>query len=429
MISAVNSFVVAARWPAHVSGDGPAEATHCSLKISVAGKNATAFVRENGTEEDHLEIPAYYLAEWIAENWWPLLWEPRKTEDWESDDPDFRFRHSILSAQHGFVLPNITITPTGTKISIYTGARKAEHADARFIQSADAVVDRNIVEQQLRTFVEETVRKIEKFSTPLHRAWTLIRESPPEDEKFCRLLGALGLSPFEKHENIERALDVAAAVLSEEQLMDLCLTASPENFVLSTSIASSVSTFIRKAPQVDLSVLNSLTIPADVPATGAFRTGYRAARALRQSLNVEERDINGARFIFERLKLEPAIRIENGVQSESPVIGITRKSGDEGRLALVSTNRSSRRFSGARAAYLFWTSTESQSRLITAAATRDQQASRAFAAELLVPQAYVRSQASSGKLGRSRIQEIAENANVAVDVVKHQATNNGIRIV
>src|SRR5262245_53839972 len=39
--------------------------------------------------------PVYFLAEWIAENWWPLLWEPRKSEE-VPDDAAFLARHSNI---------------------------------------------------------------------------------------------------------------------------------------------------------------------------------------------------------------------------------------------------------------------------------------------------------------------------------------------
>jgi hypothetical protein len=89
----------------------------------------------------------------------------------------------------------------------------------------------------------------------------------------------------------------------------------------------------------------------------------------------------------------------------------------------------SRRFATARAAFFFWTSGSDERRLIMSAATRDQQASRAFAAELLVPQAYVREQSVGGKLKWDKVQEIAEQAIAAPEVIKFQAQNIGLQLV
>jgi hypothetical protein len=84
----------------------------------------------------------------------------------------------------------------------------------------------------------------------------------------------------------------------------------------------------------------------------------------------------------------------------------------------------------ARAAYTAWSSeARTDSRLMTNAVTRDQQASRAFAAETLVPIAYIRSQAKGSKLAQHLMYDIACNASVEVDVVRKQALNNGLQIV
>jgi hypothetical protein len=62
-------------------GSSELEATFCQLSIIVADKNVCEFSDDHNTRYEHLEIPAYFLAEWLAENWWPLLWELRKSED------------------------------------------------------------------------------------------------------------------------------------------------------------------------------------------------------------------------------------------------------------------------------------------------------------------------------------------------------------
>jgi hypothetical protein len=425
----VELFSLKARFVAKApSGDTVEEATHCDLKIVVGGKNVTSFVRENESREDHLEIPAYYLAEWIAENWWPLLWEPRKSED-PDGDPEYPSRHCILSAQQGFVLPNVSFTPTGEIISIYAGPRTAQYADAHFPQTADAAIDKSAFESHLRQFVDDTAKRI-NFETPLSEAWADICNTSPDNEFFCRLIGALGLSPYDTHENVERALNVADKFLTPQQMMDLCLTSVPEEVVLSSTIALQTHKLIERAEALDLSPLSSIKIPADVPSGAAYRTGYRAAHAIRDHLRLRETDIEGSKVVFEMLNMTSTIRADSEVKSEtSPIIGVTQRSGDDGRLALVGTTRSSRRFSGARAAYLFWASESCESRLITTSVTRDQQASRAFAAEILVPQAYVRSQATAGKLRWDKIKDIAESASVSTEVVKRQAENSGIQLI
>lgn len=427
----VNSFAINARWPARTEEPrDPTDATFCDLRISVGNENVTSYFLANGATEDHLAIPAYYLAEWVAENWWALLWEPRKSEDTQNEDSDFWLRHSILATQHGFVLPNLSITPTGDKVSVYAAARKTEHADATFPRNIEALVERDLVKEELYKLVEGTVAKlVSGLGTPLQDAWLLIKETTSEAEMFCRLVGALGLCPYENNSSIERALDAASSVLSPKQLMDLCLTSTPSDLVIAASVAARAHISLQNEPEIDLSGFGSLKIPRDTFAAPAYRAGYQAARDLRKHFGVSEKDIDGANIVFDKLNMRQAIKSDSAIESsKSPVVGITQRSDGSGKVALIRTSRSSRRFSGARAAYLFWASSPEENRLITAAVTRDQQASRAFAAELLAPQAYIRAQSSAGKLKWDKLQEMAERANVATDVIKLQATNCGLQL-
>ena len=63
---------------------------------------------------------------------------------------------------------------------------------------------------------------------------------------------------------------------------------------------------------------------------------------------------------------------------------------------------------------------------MTHAVTRDQQASRAFAAELLAPIDYIKAQTSGNKLHYQRVFDLATELGVEPGVVSKQAQNNGI---
>ena len=66
---------------------------------------------------------------------------------------------------------------------------------------------------------------------------------------------------------------------------------------------------------------------------------------------------------------------------------------------------------------------------MTAAITRPQQASRAFAAELLAPQAFIRTRAANRLLSDPAIQDIAQLLDAPAGAVKYQAQNAHIRVV
>jgi hypothetical protein len=375
------------------------------------------------------EIPTYYLAEWIAENWWALLWEPCKTEDGGSE-PDYLSRHWLPTAQHGFVLPSVHIIPTGERIKIWAVERQAQHADARFINRAEVLAKRDDVEGELAKFIESVVSRAGAFgSSPLQEAWSRIQATDSASVEFCQPIGALGLSPYDTHEAIERALDSVSSILGRKQLLDLCLTSTAEEFVRSAYVAGLMQNALKKAHEVDLSALTALTPPRDQILAPAWRYGYQAARELRSGFSIGERDIDGASAIFERLNIEPGNKqIMDFRGIASPISGGIERLKDNGRMVLSQDGAASRRFAAGRAAFFFWTSESEDRRLITDAVTRDQQASRAFAAELLIPQAYLRSKAEETKLRWDQAYQIAERATVSLDVIKHQAGNCGLQL-
>ena len=320
----VNAFAIQAQWASASSGTwGEYDATLCNFRIEIGGENVTAYATDAGLHEDHLEIPAYYVAEWITENWWPLLWEPRKSEE-AGDDYEFLTRHSLLTAEHGFALPSVQIVPGGERLQVSAHPRRAQHADAHFNRKSEAWIARKDAENALRKFVEETVLRLADkghAATALEESWSLVRNTGPDEIEFCSLMGALGLSPYETHDNIESALDKASSMLSSEQMLDLCLTSTPENLVRSAYVAGHMNQAMQKVSQVDLATLQGFVPPSD-DVGPAWRVGYKATQALRENLSIGETDFNGASAVFERLGIDPTVRqVVDLAGVESPIVG------------------------------------------------------------------------------------------------------------
>lgn len=429
----VNIFSLQPRWPA-ASAESTADelaATFCSLKMDVGGQLVTRYRTEDGIEDDHLELPGYFLAEWIAENWWALLWEPRKNEDVDLD-PDFLSRHSFVAAQHGFPLPTVIVVPSGQSIEINCSPRQVPHAGIRFTNGGRATIKRQQAEGELRKYVDAVVDHLSNFEDlPLLEAWRLVRDTNPEEIEFCRLIGALGLSPYDTHGKIEEELDRLHSKLSKREVMDLCLTCGPDDFKIAAQLAEMAHDAMNELPPLDLAPLTGLPTPSDKLELPAWRSGVQAAKKLRSHLSINDVDIYGGAAVLDKLAIDPDSRVAFSMKGGSfvpPLVGAMTKIEATARIALTQETRQSRRFAAARAAYFAWSSGRTESRLMTNAVTRDQQASRAFAAELLTPVAYIRSQRKNGVLSWDRIQEIAELADVTPDIVRKQAMNNGLML-
>jgi hypothetical protein len=427
----VNALKIQNTWlPRH--GDTEVDVTLCRLQIEIGERNITEYSAEHRDGSGHLEIPVYYLAEWMAENWWPLMWEPRKDEE-AGDDRDFLARHSFLTAQHGFALPKVLIVPIGKNVQVSAVARNVQFTDVRFRNGGSVVLPRQAVKSELKRFVGSVAERLMESGitgTAFQEAWELVTGTEPDQRQFCQLMGALGHSPYVPNPHIENMLERLVSLLGEHQVLDLCLAASPANFSTAARAAEFANTAMSASRDASLEPLATISVPPDNPLLPAWRRGVQAAKRVRAKLGIEEMDPLGGQILLDKLKIDlgRALSHENEPEPASIVGAVSRKE-QCARIALLQAGTDRRRFSAARAAYLAWSAEDrTESRLMTNAVTRDQQASRAFAAETLIPFAYIRSQAKSSTLPQHLLYDIASNANVEIDVVKKQAQNSGLQI-
>ncbi len=408
------------------------DATLCRLEVYVRGKCISEFETENGRKQSHLDIPAYHLAEWLAENWWAILFEPRKS-DVAADDPEFLGRHSFLGAEHGFPLPALSIVSTGKIIHLNALPREVPFAGIRFIRAAYAYPSREDVETVFCEFASHIAARLEKYgvkSTPFQNAWELVANTGSDEREFCEIVGALGLSPYDTHPEIEAAIDHLEEAMGVRALRDLALACTAQSFVSASRIAIQARKDLADSSELDLHPLYAVKLAPDNTKTAGYQRGLDAAERLRSHLSVSASDPNGSKKIFDVLKIDPSNWTSRAAKEDDLdyFSGIVALEDDTARLALLQNSALRRRFAAARAAYLAWVSDRGRKicRLMTNAVTRDQQASRAFAAELLAPMKYIGTRAQSGKLPYQRVFDLARELGVESDVVAKQAQNNGL---
>jgi hypothetical protein len=412
-------------------GNSEADATLARLHINVADKCISDF-KDSREIDGSLEIPAYYLAEWIAENWWPLLWEPKKVEGVETDG-DYVRRHSFLAAQHGFALPNVEIVPLGKLIEISARARESELARVRFTEKATVITDRSNVENELRKFVDSVVSRLSEANireTFLQSAWSLVSATDDDEELFCRLSGALGVSPYEIDEHFANRFEQLEASIGSKLLLELCQAATPDSFEGMARITEQAVSLTTNAAVSTLSPLDRFILPSDNLNAPAHRFGVQAANLLRKKLGISDTDIRGATKIFDKLHVDPSRQIIQRVTDfdEISVTGAVVRHDKEMKIGLLQATETKRRFSAARAILSALTADDNESTLLTSADTRDQQANRAFAAEITCPYAIVKSRAKHNRISSSTISDLAAELHIGQDVVRKRAVDNGLLV-
>jgi hypothetical protein len=109
-------------------------------------------------------------------------------------------------------------------------------------------------------------------------------------------------------------------------------------------------------------------------------------RRKRERFGIEIKDPRGADKMFDRLNIDTSHGAGLSDISALPFNGAIDRHDTLAKVALLQDDVLHRRFGAGRATYLAWVSEQQSLRLVTNAVTRDQQASRSFAAEILIPQ-------------------------------------------
>jgi hypothetical protein len=429
----VSAFEIKKRWlQAIESVTDELTASHAYLQIFVGKHNITEYRAPRVKAEKALEIPVYYLAEWVAENWWPLLFEPRKDED--IDDSDYLTRHSIIAGQNGFPLPGLSIVPTGRGFHLNCSPRVAPYSNIKFTTDAFADVGRPEVEQVLHTFVDDTVNRLAACGvtgTALARAWGEVQALTSEERQFCEFIGSLGMSPADVTDELSEAIKRIYDLLGPRAMRDFCLAATRDLVERSIPNTESVNRHLQEVPDSALTPLLDVPLPQENFHAPSWRRGKQAAKNVQDKFGINIKDDRGADIIYEHLRID--VSREAGVLTNDgftpPFNGVVDREDSAAKIALLQPELLHRRFSAGRAAYLAWVSDTKSRRLVTNAVTRDQQASRSFAAELLIPQAYLKSLAGAkGQLHSDQVREAARLRRVMPDVAFKQAYNAGIRV-
>lgn len=414
-----------------VDAEGYISATYARLQLFVGKKNITEHQVRGQKKETFVELPTYGLAEWLAENWWVLLNEPRKDD--AADDTQYYTRHSVVSAQGGFPLPNLTIVPLGRGIHLNCSPRFSPYASVKFVGEAFADVPREVMEDQLAAFIAETVDRLGargRAQTELAEVWSAMQSLTDEEKRLCALIGSLGVSPADATDSFVESLEKVLRAIGDRAARDFCLAATPEELEEFVPYLDAVTRTLECAPEAALEPLLNVDLPPENFSAPSWRRGRTAADRVRSNLGVTVQNANAADMLFDRMQIDPATRTPVSNKGGEPFAGAVARTDGKANVALLQPDLAARRFSAARAAYLAWVSESHSRRLVTNAVTRDQQASRSFAAEMLIPQAYLVALAGPKKsLHVEQLHEASRSRRVMPDVVFKQATNAGIKIV
>jgi hypothetical protein len=323
--------------------------------------------------------------------------------------------------------------PAGYKMDLSASDAYLRFARLTFIEKIDESVSLASVRDALSKFVTDVISQLDHrgvSDTDAHKACALVQDTTAAQEEYCKLIGSLGISPYDENAKIDTILESLSDNLDPKILSDLFQAADVASLGKSSELAARLYQALPNASELNIETLTEINLPED-KTPHAWRWGVDATSNVRARMGITNADPQGGSAFFDRLGIDVG-NLSTVVRGESAegliAAGLQRNDGNA-RFAIVGDSERHRRFAAARAAFMAWTTPEKSSRLITRARTRDQQASRAFAAEMLAPIGYIRKRAGGGHpISSYRIDDIADELNVSPQVVAYQARNNGIGV-
>ena len=409
--------------------DGPPEecATFGTLALTANGRPLTEGVTD-GSEVllPGPQVAGYYMAEWLAWNWWRLLWEAG------SDNPgrEWAFAHCLSSIGEGYVWPNIEISSDGVYARIasartkdaapglyrYVGAPRTEVVAAKELAGAIRSLVQVVIEQ---------LRGADVGTTNLHRIWRDLEAAHQDADarRLRRLEARLGCDPDEVDAALVRTIMDSTGDLGHDAIDELVADAGARR---SQAVPSSEElTRIAKANGSAARLQDGATLAAGQDGqkfgtVAAWRSGIGAAEALRQQEALDGKPIRNE--TLSDLAGTAASALRPTAECTSP-LAFMLTSGGGSRVALRSKWETGRRFDLARLLGDRLLGQEEPLLPATRAYTYRQKAQRAFAAELLCPYQAVR-EFLDGDRSEERREEAADHFNVSPVAIGTVLANN-----
>ena len=173
-------------------------------------------------EEDHAPLlSAFFMAEWMAWNWWRLRWEGVKNDQ----NSDWGFAHRMASIGHGYIWPNITIASDLHRIIIKADPNP-DKIEFHYIADEIMIMPVATFETMATDFITKTIKRLDESGcadTNLHMIWHELKEEKqdPEMRQIRKIEAILGYEPDEMPPIIAKQYLKDQAILGEAAIDEM----------------------------------------------------------------------------------------------------------------------------------------------------------------------------------------------------------------
>ena len=391
-----------------------------------------------GQVRDCIRVPLYPLAEWIATNWWFLLYESELPS--RNPRPSFLDRHRIGPSREGYRFPDIHLVSFDSSTRVAWTHDRLQWCGLEFLDRHGCEwIDKDEFRHACSSFVDAVVQRLESrdiSGTLLQEEWASIQSADEDERRFCEVAATIGWDPYAiddpQKASVVRIGQVLSGAVFEEAVpilnadsveLELDAIVRVLRFGRTTGIPLERITSIRDE------VIRSVgSDPPDRP----WRVGYSLARQVRERLELDGNPLASWPVLSEALR-EP--RIASGWLARSKafddaalVEGVVTT--DMNRLPAVAlpygaSHTSRFRFCRSLADVLMSPGSDT---LLTKGHSHRQQRGRAFAAEFLAPSLGLRARVGRHALplDEEDVGKLAAEFGVSPWVIKHQVRNHQI---
>lgn len=426
-----DTFHIAADWRSGVSDD-PAEAvTAAEVTVSV-GEHLLSSIQDPDTGETALgaRLPAVVLAEGLTRNWWRLLYEPQRVfERQQERDTQFEARHRLDSFTPGYVFPPIGLWSGGETVMV-----GAFSADQRFHNKSFLLprrppwsVARGPAEEALGSLVMSVLARLDRLNSrygELNAEWDRILTTvqDTEEREWCTNAGRLGLDPYDAD---TPDLTRLSAGMSEQLFADVCEAGNVSNINRTCDWVRSTTPRFRSVAPISIKDFGGPPL-RDLGEPGRVN-GHDGVKLLRSRLGLPLDPKQALQIIFQGADQAAEYRVDEFGAGEVEGLG-RRTDRKEVKAAVPARSIRQQRFRMCRTVYLAWRAGTEGEFAATPADTWRQQASRAFAAELLAPATLLKQRYGKTGLNNVAVERLASEWQCPPQIIVHQAKNNRIAV-
>lgn len=406
-----------------IEGSSPIElaVTNNFLSILVRGEIISDVLHQaNKSTANGVYLPLYPVAEWIAANWWRLLYECNR----QRGNEDFRYCHNLSFAGEGYFLPNLSFFPETDVVYLEWEKRSINNGDLQFLGQGQAKIPFDDIQKEFASFIQIVIGRLETLGiqdTLLQKDWEAIQKAnnDQEEKDFCIACAQLGIDPYAvTEEQAQRIIDSHEILSKNVDVNEFFNTVSMKSITESTEWLAKLSndkSIKKKANAFFREIKEKIPGFKDYQP---WKRGYKEAQWVRANFFNASFKLNDFYSLIEETTHNEEIPFDF-------CMAVTKTS-DDLNPTFIHPDKLSH-FQAGRVLGDYIHSSGNTCKLMTKLYTPEQKYSRAFAAELIAPAESLRNDLK-GKcyVCDDDIAELSQKYQINDSVIRHQIENHNL---